>query len=80
MSSPSQPQKTIRQLREERGWTQESLARRLGVGQSAVSAWERAERVPRQRYLLRLAELFDISVEDIALGPAEQTHPRDAGR
>ncbi len=68
--------KTIRQLRQERGWTQETLARRLGAGQTAVSAWERGERVPRQRYLLRLADLFGISVEVITLGPADQP-PQD---
>ncbi len=72
MSSSSQPQKTIRQLREERGWTQETLARRLGVGQAAVSAWERGERLPRRRSILRLAELFGVSVEAIAFGPVDE--------
>ncbi len=64
--------KTIRQLRQERGWTQETLARRLGAGQTAVSAWERGERMPRQRSILRLADVFGVPVEAIAFGPAEQ--------
>ncbi len=64
--------KTIRQLREERGWTQDTLARRLGVGQGAVSAWERGERLPRRRYILRLADLFGVSVDDMTFGEGEE--------
>ena len=80
MTAPaSQPKKTIRQLREAHGWTQETLARRLGVGQPAVSAWDRGERLPRRRYILRLAELVGISVEQIALGPLGQ-HPHAGTR
>ncbi len=63
--------KTIRQLREERGWSQELLARRLGVGQGTVSNWERGLKVPQPRTLLRLAELFDVSPEEIVVEQAE---------
>ncbi len=63
--------KTIRQLREERSWSQELLARRLDVGQGTVSNWERGLKVPQPRTLLRLAELFGVSVEEIAVGQAE---------
>ncbi len=62
--------KTIRQLREERGWSQELLARRLGVGQGTVSNWERGLKVPQPRTLLRLAELFDVSQEEIVVEQA----------
>ncbi len=62
--------KTIRQLREERDWSQEILARRLGVGQGTVSNWERGLKVPQSRTLLCLAELFDVSIEEIAVGQA----------
>ena len=67
---------TIRQLRQERGWTQEKLARRLGVGQGTVSAWERGRAMPRPRTLQHLADLFYLDVEAIAVGPAEQA-PED---
>ena len=69
--------KTIRQLREERGWSQELLARRLGVGQGTVSNWERGLKVPQPRTLLRLADLFDMSPEEIVVQQAAY-HFQDA--
>ena len=53
--------KTVRQLREERGWSQGELARRIGVEQGMVSTWEHGRR-PHFRYLLRLAEVFGASI------------------
>ncbi len=63
--------KTIRQLREERGWSQPDLAWRLRVVPRTVSAWERGEQVPRARTRQALAALFGVSVEAIAFGPAD---------
>ena len=71
--------KTIRQLRQERGWTQETLARRLGVGQPAVSAWERGRHPPYPRHQRALADLFGVPVEAIAVGSAEP-HPHAGTR
>ena len=74
MTEPDrQPQKTIRQLREERGWSQLEVAVRVGVEQSTVSEWERGVKTPRPRRQQALADLFGISVESIAFGPAEPT-------
>ena len=73
MAEPAhQPKKTIRQLREERGWTQEQVAGRLGVQQAAVSQWELGRTMPSRRHRQALADLFGVSVEAIAVGPAEQ--------
>ncbi len=67
--------KTIRQLREVRGWTQLDLAHRLGVSGWSVYTWERGLFRPRKESRRRLAELFGISVQDLALGPSEQAPP-----
>ncbi len=64
--------KTIRQLRQERGWTQQDLAQLLGVTQSTVSGWERGLKTQRPRTLLRLAALFGVRIEDIAIEQAER--------
>ena len=67
---------TIRQLRQERGWTQLDLAARVGVTRAVISRWERGVTRPWPRHRMRLADHFGISVEDIAVGPAEQV-PQD---
>ncbi len=73
MSSPDRhPKQTIRQLRQERGWTQQDLADRLGTHVMTVSRWEQGQVRPIWRYRRRLAELFGMKVGDIAFGPAEQ--------
>lgn len=55
----------IKQLREERKYTQEKVADKLGVSFQAVSSWERDEYKPDTDKLIRLAELFDVSVSAI---------------
>lgn len=47
----------IRQAREARGWTQQQLAAKVGVGQRTIGSWERGETVPKNR-MGRLIEIF----------------------
>ena len=54
--------KNIKRLREEQKLTQEKVADKLGVTFQAVSSWERDEYKPDTDKLLRLAEVFDVSV------------------
>jgi putative transcriptional regulator len=72
MNSPNQSKTTIRQLRQERGWTQADLADRLGVSASAVWKWERGLTRPRWPHLRDLVLLFGVPVAAIAFGPADQ--------
>lgn len=55
----------LRSLREERKLTQEQVAEVLGITFQAVSSWERDEYRPDTDKLIRLAELFDVSVSAI---------------
>ena len=55
----------IKRLREERKYTQEQIAEALGISFQAVSSWERDEYKPDTDKLIRLAELFDVSVSAI---------------
>ena len=51
---------TLRAVREEHGWTQQELARRMGVSQTIISLWEHGTRaLPRRR----LAQLQNLGVE-----------------
>ena len=55
----------IKSLREERKLTQEQVAEALGISFQAVSSWERDEYKPDTDKLIRLAEVFDVSVSAI---------------
>ena len=58
---------TIRQLREERGWTQLHLAIQLGVTPVTIYNWERGKSEPRMTQFRQLARLFGVSMDDLTL-------------
>ncbi len=51
--------------------TQAGLAEKLNYSDKAVSKWERGESVPDVLILCQLAELFQISVNDLVVDPNE---------
>lgn len=55
----------IAALRKERGMTQAELAEKMNVTDKAVSKWERDLSCPDINSLPRLAELFEISVDEL---------------
>jgi transcriptional regulator with XRE-family HTH domain len=59
--------KTIREMREEHGWSQFELAARIGVTPSAVYNWERGKNEPRLSQMRALSRAFDVSMDDIAM-------------
>ncbi len=59
-------------LRKERGLSQEELAERLGISRQAVSKWERAESSPDTDNLIALAELYQISLDELLLISTEE--------
>ena len=58
----------LSQLRREKGYSQEALARQLGVSRQAVSKWERGEAAPEMENLILLAGLFETSLDTLLLG------------
>jgi transcriptional regulator with XRE-family HTH domain len=56
----------IRQLRQERRWTQAELGEKVGVHQKQVSAYERGANVPSTEVLIKLAEVFNVSLDYLA--------------
>ncbi len=55
----------IRELREERNWSQEKFADRCGLHRSAIGLLERAERIPRLDTLLTFSKGFGITVSEL---------------
>lgn len=57
---------TIKTLRQSKGLTQAELAEKVNVDQSAVSLWERGLTKPCRKYLPKLAEALEVSVEELS--------------
>lgn len=56
---------TIRTLRKEKGMTQKELADKLNITDKAVSKWERDIACPDTATIPKLAEIFEISLEEL---------------
>lgn len=52
-------------LRRSKGFSQEGLARKLGLSRQAVSKWERAESSPDTENLILLAKLYGVSLDEL---------------
>ena len=61
----------IAAYRKRLGMTQAGLAEKLNYSDKAVSKWERGESVPDVLILCQLAELYQISVNDLVVDPNE---------
>lgn len=55
----------IRAFRKLKGYTQEGLAKDLGVSVSVLGEVERGNRVPSKQFVEEIAEQLDISVEEL---------------
>ena len=62
----------IQQYRKDLGMSQEELGQNLFVSRQTVSQWETDQTLPTVDNLLRLKELFGISVDEILEGQAEE--------
>ena len=55
----------IRDMRKEKGYTQSQLASLIGVTQGAVYFWEKGINEPAAGYVVRLAEVFGVSADEL---------------
>ena len=55
----------IKLHRKRNGWSQVELAKILGVGKSTIANYEKGYRSPRQNTIFQLADVFNISVDDL---------------
>lgn len=63
-------------LRAGRGWSQETLARELGVSRQAVGRWEKGTGLPDAVGLTSLARVFDVDAGWLLDDASEEPEPR----
>lgn len=66
----------IKDLRIKSGYSQKQIAEMLFVNQTAVSQWERGVTTPTKDTLLKLADIFNVSI-DYLLGRSSNTTEPD---
>ncbi|MUT67651.1 helix-turn-helix domain-containing protein [Paenibacillus sp. NEAU-GSW1] len=53
----------IAQLRDEKRWTQEQTAAKLGISRAALSHYEKNRREPDSETLAKFADLYQVSID-----------------
>lgn len=49
-------------------WSQQDLADRLGVDRGGVSLFESGKRIPKLTHLIKMAELFNVTLDYLVFG------------
>ncbi len=65
----------IKEVRIARGFTQNHVANLIGVRQSAVAMWENGQTVPKLEHVIKLAKVFNCSVDYILENDEEKRVP-----
>lgn len=55
--------KRTKELRNQRGFTMDQLAKKLNISKSRISMWENNGTVPREDMLLQLAKFYNVSID-----------------
>ena len=64
---------SLRDLRAARGWSQGDLADRLEVSRQSVNAIETGRYDPSLPLAFRIAELFELTIEEIFTSPSKES-------
>lgn len=65
-------QDNLKRLRQKQGYSQAELAQKLHVVRQTVSKWERGLSVPDAQMLIELADILEVSVEELLGAPIEE--------
>lgn len=57
----------LRELRNQRGWTQEVVAQRLGLKRQAYSRYELKTHRPKDNLINEIADLFEVERAEVIL-------------
>lgn len=69
----------LRELRKEKGYTQDTLAKKIGVSPKTIGTWERQTREPPIDTINKLADIFNVST-DYLLGNNSDHHYYDLNK
>ncbi len=58
----------IKELRTENNKSQEELAKLLFIDRSVISKWESGKRTPDLKYLVKICEMFNVSLDELVYG------------
>ena len=61
----------IKNLRKQKGYTQETLAQSLNIVRQTVSKWEKGYSVPDADMLEKLSDVLEVPVSDLLGKPSE---------
>lgn len=68
----------LKQLRKSKGLSQEELAIRLNVVRQTISKWEKGLSVPDADMLIKIADIFEVSVSELLGAKIEEKKEQDA--
>ena len=63
------------EIRKNKHYTQQYLADKIGVEQSAVAMWETGKSMPSMKNLLKLADVLEIGLEDCVAALSKKEKP-----
>ncbi len=70
-------QENLKNLRKQKGYSQEELADRLGVVRQTISKWEKGQSVPDSEMLMKLADIFEVTVSQLLGSTIMEEHQPD---
>jgi len=67
----------LKRLREEHQFSQEDVARMLDISRQSVSKWELGKAYPDLDNLIKLSDLYKVSLDEIIRGEVKYPHRRN---
>ena len=64
----------ISELRKQKNYSQEYIAQKLDISRQAVYKWEKDLSSPDTSHIIKLAELFGVSIEYLATGKTDNVY------
>ena len=68
---------TIKELRNKKGYTQKKLAEIINVSDKTISKWEKGLSVPDADMLIKIADIFEVSVSELLGAKIDERKEQD---